>query len=111
MHEDGDVLADDLLGERHESLGDIAKNDAWIARRIDIPKLGDHFGEGGNARAHRLAEQLELRRRMTQHRGGRDVELRGDVRQCRGVKTLRGEYPPRGFQELFARNPRRPAHL
>ena len=111
MHEHCDVLADDLLRERYEALGKVTEDDSRIGGRIDVAQAEDHVGNGDDSGAHRLTEQLELRWRMAQHRGRRDVELPGNIRQGGGVEALRGEDPPRRFQQLLPRDPRRPAHL
>ena len=111
VHVDGDVLGNDLFHEWHEALGDAAEHDARIARRIDVLEIEDKLRRGGDARAHRRSEELLLRARMPKDRGGRDAQLVGDVGQRGRIEAFRGEHTSCRFQELFAGDPRRPAHL
>jgi len=111
VHEDGDVFADQFFSERHELFGNRPKNHARITPGIRVTQVENHIGRRGHPAAHRLAEQLELRRRVAQHCRRSDMELAGDVGQRRGVKPLRGEHASCGFQKLLARDPCRPAHL
>jgi len=111
MHEDGDVLSDDFLGERHEALGDLPEDDARIAAPIDVLKRDDERRRGRQLRAHRRTKQLLLRSRVTQDRRGSDVKLAGDVRERGGVESLRSEHASCRLQQLVPRDPRRPSHL
>ena len=111
MHEDGDVLSDDFLGERHEALGDLPEDDSRIAASIDVLKRDDERRRGRQLCAHRRTKQLLLRSRVTQDRRGSDVKLAGDVRERGGVESLRGEHAPCRLQQLLPGNPRRPSHL
>jgi hypothetical protein len=111
VHVDGDVFGNDFFHERHKALGDAAQHDAWIARRIDVLEIEDELRRGGDAGAHRRAEEILLRARMPQNRRRRDVQLAGDVGQCRGIEALRGEHMSGRLQELLAGDPGRPSHL
>ena len=111
MHEDGDVLSDDFLGERHEPFGDAPEDDARIGPGVNALELDDERRRLRQLRAHRCTEQLLLRSRVTQDGRRSDAELAGDVGERRRVEALGGEDAPCRFQQLLPGNPCRAAHL
>jgi len=111
VHVDGDVLGDELLGERDEALGDPSEHDARIGPGVEPVEIEDEIGRGSDPRTHRGAEELLLRARVPQHRRGRDAQLAGDVGERGRVEAFRREHVPRRLQQLLPRDPRRPSHL
>jgi uncharacterized membrane protein YccC len=111
VHEDGDVLADDFLGERDESLSDATQDDARIGSRVDTVELEDEQRRLGEPGSHRRAKELLLRARVAQDSSGRYAQLASDVCQRRRIEALGCEHAPCRFQQLLPGNSCRPAHL
>lgn len=111
VHEDGDVLREDVLRERDELLGDAPEHRARIGcRGVDARQLDDERRRL-QRQMHGLGEQRVLRRHVAQQRGRRDPETCGDVRQRGAFEPLGREGLARGGQQAFAADDRGPAHL
>jgi hypothetical protein len=110
-HVDGKVLGERPLHERHELLGQPAKNDARIGRRIRGGQLEDELRDFDTPRLHGRGEERLLAGVMTEDGCGRYLHLPGDVGERRGLEALVGEYPPRGLEKAITLNDCRPAHL
>lgn len=107
-----DVAGDHLLGEGDELLGDAAEDHARI-----FGGRGRGQGEDAGRRlddlraAHGLGEERVLGADVAEKRGGRDLELAGDVGQGGGGEALGGEDAAGGVEDLIAADARGAAHL
>ena len=110
VHEDGDVLGEDVSGEGDELLGDPAQYDARVGGGIDVRQLHDERRRL-DRQMHGLGEESLLRRHVPQHGGRRDAQLAGDVGERGAVEALGRENAAGHGEQLFLANGRRPSHL
>ena len=111
VHEDDDVLREDMLCERDELLGDAPQNDARVGRGcVDRRQLHDEWRRL-DGQMHCLGEESVLRPNVTKDRRRRDVQFAGDISQRRPFKAFLGEDASRHGEQLVSRDRRRPAHL
>jgi hypothetical protein len=111
MHVHCDVFADRLLQEWNRLLRHPAKNDSGIRAGIGRGQFENELGRRHPRSPHRLREEGLLAGGVTEQRGRRDLQLRGDIGQGGRFESLLGEDPPSGFQELMALDRRWTAHL
>ena len=110
VHEDGDVLGEDALGEGDELLGDAAEDDARIGGCVDGLERDDERRRLGR-QMHRLGEERVLGANVAQHRGRGHLQLAGDVGERGRFEPLGGENVPGHAEELLAIDGRRASHL
>jgi len=110
VHEDGDVLGEDVLREGDELFGDAAEHIARIGlRRVDGCKL-ENERRRLERKMHRFREQRVLRWHVAQQRRRRDAELGRDVRERRPFEPLRCERLARDGEQTIAADDRRASH-
>lgn len=111
MHVHCDVFADRLLQEWDRLLRHPAKNDSRIRGGIGRGQFENELGRRHPRSPHRLREEGLLAGGVTEQRGWRHLQLRGDIGQGGCFESLLGEDAPGGLQELGTLDGRRPAHL
>ena len=111
VHEDGDVLGEDVLREGDELLGHAPEHVARIGFRCIHRRELDDERRRLERQMHRLGEQGVLRRHIAQERGRRDAQLGSDVRERRSLEAFRGERFARNGEQAVAADDRRAAHL
>lgn len=110
VHVDGEIRRDRLLRERDEALGDGAQNNVRIGRRTERAQLGDELRHLNRAALQRRDEEIVFRAEVTQHGGGRDAQLGGDVGERGRFVALLDEDAACRFQQLFAGDAWRSSH-
>ena len=111
VHEDGDVLREDLPRERDELLGNAAQHVARIGRRgVDRRQLDDERRRL-RRKMHGRGEQRVLRRDVAQDGCGRDLQLAGDVGKRGGVEAFCSEDALGDGEQLVPADGGRASHL
>ena len=110
VHLHRDRGADDGGEERDHAPRELGQHDARIGRGVERQHGRDEIRRGDGAAAHRRVEELLLRIEVAEDRGGRDVDLGGNLRESGGREAARAEVAAGGGEDLIARDARRASH-